>query len=239
MSNIALAQDQKQVVEMVRVLFPHLQDVSDVEVAKAIATARHLGLDPLRREVHFVPFKGRVQLVVGYLEYIKRAERSGKLNGWQVNVNGDTARVVIYRKDWDHPFEWEVSLQEVQKDTPTWKQMPQFMLKKVAISQAFRLCFPEELGHMPYTEGEVEEDYVEPERQEQEREVRKITEAQQKKIRVLLKDLGLKDRNEILSLISNIVGREIESSQDLTLQEASLVIDALTQELQNRQEVEQ
>ncbi len=236
MSNITLAQE-KQAVEMVRVLFPHLQDVPDIEVAKAIATARHLGLDPIKKEVHLVPFKGKVQLVVGYLEYIKRAERSGKLNGWQVNISGDTARVVIYRKDWEHPFEWEVSLQEVQKDTPTWRQMPQFMLKKVAISQAFRLCFPEELGHMPYTEaeGEIGEEYVET---EQHKDFRKITEAQQKKIRVLLKDLGLKDKGEILTLISNIVGREIESSQDLTLQEASLVIDTLTQELQNRQEVE-
>jgi len=238
MSNITLSQDQKHAVEMVRVLFPHLQDVPDVEVAKAIATARHLGLDPIKREVHLVPFRGKVQLVVGYLEYIKRAERSGKLNGWQVSISGDIARVTIYRKDWEHPFEWEVSLQEVQKDTPTWKQMPQFMLKKVAISQAFRLCFPEELGHMPYTEGEVGEEYVEPEQQEQ-REVRKMTEAQLKKMRVLLKELGLKDRGEILLLISNIIGREIESSQELTIEEASKVIDALTQELKNRQEVEQ
>lgn len=236
MSNITLSQEQKHAVEMVRVLFPHLQDVADVEVAKAIATARHLGLDPIKKEVHLVPFKGKVQLVVGYLEYIKRAERSGKLNGWQVSISGDIARVTIYRKDWEHPFEWEVSLQEVQKDTPTWRQMPQFMLKKVAISQAFRLCFPEELGHMPYTEGEIEEGYTEI---EQPKEVRRITEAQQKKIRVLLKDLGLKDRGEILLLISNIIGREIESSQELTIEEASKVIDALTEELKNRQEVEQ
>lgn len=239
MSNIALSQEQKHAVEMVRVLFPHLQDVPDIEVAKAIATARHLGLDPLRREVHFVPFKGRVQLVVGYLEYIKRAERSGKLNGWRVTIADNIARVVIYRKDWDHPFEWEVSLQEAQKDTPAWKQMPQFMLKKVAISQAFRLCFPEELGHMPYTDGEIGEEYAETEQPKEVKEVRKLTEAQQKKIRVLVKELGLKDRDEILSLISNIIGRSIESSQDLTLEEASKVIDALTQELQNRQEAEQ
>jgi hypothetical protein len=32
--------------------------------------------------------------------------------------------------------------------------MPRFMLKKVAIGQAFRLAFPEELGGMPYMEIE-------------------------------------------------------------------------------------
>ena len=35
-------------------------------------------------------------------------------------------------------------------------QKADFMIKKVAISQAFRLCFSDELGGMPYTKEEVE-----------------------------------------------------------------------------------
>lgn len=229
MSNIALTNEQKQVIELVRVLFPHLQDVADIEVAKAIATARHIGLDPLKRECHLVPYKGKVQIVVSYLEYIKRAERSGKLNGWKVEVQGDTARVTIYRKDWQYPFVWEVSLAEVQKDTPTWKQMPSFMLKKTAIAQAFRIAFPEELSHMPYTEEEIVQETIisEPETEYK----RMITEQQRKKLRALLNELGIKDRERILELVSNIVGRNVESSSELTLEEASAVIDALQKKL--------
>ena len=32
------------------------------------------------------------------------------------------------------------------------------MIKKVAMAQAFRLCFPDELGGMPYTSDEMTEE---------------------------------------------------------------------------------
>jgi phage recombination protein Bet len=152
----------KQVIQMIKLLYPHLEKamVPDVEILKALSLAKHLGLDPLKREVHFVPYKRRVQLIVSYLEYIKRAERSGKLDGWTVRFEGKSkknlkATVTIYRKDWAHPFEWTVYYEEVKKDTPTWQDMPLFMLRKVAICQAFRMAFPEETGSLPYEEAEI------------------------------------------------------------------------------------
>ena len=36
-----------------------------------------------------------------------------------------------------------------------WSEKPRTMLKKVCIAQAFRLCFPVELGGMPYTADEL------------------------------------------------------------------------------------
>lgn len=51
-----------------------------------------------------------------------------------------------------------------------------------------------------------------------------ITEKQQKKLFVLLKD---KSREERLKIVSSIIGRQIESSNDLTKAEASKIIDAL------------
>ncbi|MEM3426713.1 RecT family recombinase [Hydrogenobacter thermophilus] len=249
MSNIVLSQDQKQAVEMVRVLFPHLKDVPDVEVAKGIATARHLGLDPIRRECHLVPFKNSVQIVISYLEYIKRAERSGRLAGWEVQVGkdglGEFAEVVIHRKDWTYPFRWRVYLQEAQKNTPSWQQQPLFMLRKVAIAQGFRLAFPEELSHMPYTEEEIspqeipiqaQETSEEQEPQEQAKPVRMITDAQLRKLKAQLKELGITDREEARELIVSIIGREVESSKDLTIEEASQVISALEEEIKVRQE---
>jgi len=180
-------QEQQNIVELVRVLFPHLQGVSDLEIAKAIALARKLGLDPLRKEVHLVPFKGSVQLVVSYLEYIKRAERSGKLDGWEVRLGkdelGEYAEVEIFRKDWKHSLKWRAYLNEVKKDTPNWKAMPLFMLRKTAIAQAFRLAFPEETQELPLEEGEiVEYEAVE--------EVKTISEAQAKRLWIIAKTTG-------------------------------------------------
>jgi phage recombination protein Bet len=154
-------QEQQNLVEMIKVLFPQLREISDLEILKALALAKKLGLDPLKREVYFLPFKSTVQIVISYLEYVKRAERSGKLDGWTVKLGkdefGEFAEVEIYRKDWSNPFRWKVYLNEVRKDTPSWKTMPLFMLRKVAISQAFRLAFPEETSELPPEEGEVME----------------------------------------------------------------------------------
>jgi phage recombination protein Bet len=180
-------QEQQNLVELVKVLFPQLQGVSDLEIVKAIALAKKLGLDPLRKEVHLVPFKGSVQLVVSYLEYVKRAERSGKLDGWEVRLGkdelGEYAEVEIFRKDWKHSLKWRAYLHEVKKDTPNWKAMPLFMLRKTAIAQAFRLAFPEETQELPLEEGEiVEYETVE--------EVKTISEAQAKRLWVIAKAVG-------------------------------------------------
>lgn len=45
---------------------------------------------------------------------------------------------------------------------PLGTRMPKFMLRKVAIAQGFRLCFPDELGEMPYTADEITEGVVVP-----------------------------------------------------------------------------
>jgi phage recombination protein Bet len=181
-------QEQQNLVELVRVLFPQLQGVSDLEIAKAVALAKKLGLDPLRKEVHLVPFRGSVQLVVSYLEYIKRAERSGKLDGWEVRLGkdelGEYAEVEIFRKDWKHSLKWRAYLDEVKKDTPNWKVMPLFMLRKTAIAQAFRLAFPEETQELPLEEGEIVAEY------ETVEEVKTISEAQAKRLWVIAKAVG-------------------------------------------------
>lgn len=162
------------IVAQVKFLFPELEDISNEEIMKAIYLAKHYNLDPLKREVYFVPYnvyetdsktnrkilkRRTVQLVVSYLEYIKRAERSEKLDGWSIQIkqegNDSVAEVTIWRKDWNHPFTWNVYLSEVKKDTRSWRDMPRFMLRKVAIAQAFRIAFPEELAGMPYEEAEI------------------------------------------------------------------------------------
>jgi hypothetical protein len=67
------------------------------------------------------------------------------------------ARITIHRKDWQQPFVWEVAFSEYNKNQGLWKTMPEFMIKKIAIGQGFRLAFPNELGGMPYLQEEMED----------------------------------------------------------------------------------
>src|SRR3990167_818595 len=131
---------------------------TDQEVAMGLAIVKSLNLNPFLREVHFVKYdaKSKMSIIVGYEVYIKRAERNGKLDGRSAGINTaeNYSWVKIWRKDWKEPFEWQVNLGEFNKKQSTWNQIPSFMGRKVAIAQGFRLCFPDELGGLPYTEEE-------------------------------------------------------------------------------------
>lgn len=119
-------------------------------------------LNPFKREIYAVGYGNKFNIIVGYEVYLKRAARTGLLNGWHcvTNENGTKAKVTIYRKDWQYPFEHEVLLEEVKQNSPIWQKMQTFMMKKVCIEQGFRLCFPDEMGGMPYGEEEVPYDRV-------------------------------------------------------------------------------
>lgn len=126
-------------------------------------------LNPFLREVHLVPSldKGAKHWIalVGYEVYLRKAERTGKLDGWKAWTTGEgeslKAVLEIYRHDWNHPFVHEVhfaeAVQRLEDGSPSsfWKRMPTFQLRKVCISQGFRLCFPEELGGIPYEPAEL------------------------------------------------------------------------------------
>ena len=148
-----------------------------------IEIAAAMNLNPFLNEIHAISYNTKegpvFKCVTGYMVYIKRAERSGKLNGWEVSsqdVGGQmVSTVTIYRKDWEKPFRHSVRFNEVAQYTPDgnlsrlWRKMPAFMCEKACISQGFRLCFPDELAGMPYTKEELPEGVmlsaVQPEKQ--------------------------------------------------------------------------
>ena len=111
--------------------------------------------------------KNDMQPVTAYTVYLQRAQQSGKLNGWNIVIHEDESKkvtggkITIYRKDWDNPFEREVSWSEIvqtKKDgtvNKNWNDKPAFMTKKTLIAQGMRLCFPEDMGGMPYVDAEV------------------------------------------------------------------------------------
>ena len=130
-----------------------------------VATARECCLNPVKREVYAVVYNDyksgekKMNIITGYEVYLKRAERTGKLNGWECHTDGQgqqmKAVVTIDRKDWEHPFKHEVYMSEYNTGKSLWSTKPITMLKKVAMAQAFRLAFPDELGGMPYTSDEL------------------------------------------------------------------------------------
>ena len=166
----AVEADSKAVaVEYLRSMgmkLPQRYEAQFIELCKAYQ------LNPFKRECYAVGYGERWNIITGYEVYIKRAERTGKLDGWDCTVEGSgdgmVAKLTIYRKDWQHPFHHFVLYREAVQRTKDgsvnsmWAKMGSFMLRKVCIAQGFRLCFPDELGGMPYTPDELPEINVTP-----------------------------------------------------------------------------
>jgi len=129
------------------------------EQSEFIAICEAYGLNPFKREIYAVKFGGKCQIVVGYETYIKRAEMSGKLAGWQVWTEGEGqdmfGHILIYRIDWKEPFKLTLRYSECRNSkNQLWDSMPSWMLQVRTICRAFRLCFPDCAG-MPYIEDEI------------------------------------------------------------------------------------
>lgn len=141
-----------------------------------IAIATEFQLNPFKREIYCVPYgEGKyrkLSIITGYEVYLKRAERSGLLDGWNLETIGTgndmQSTITIYRKDRQHPVKKTVRYSEYVQTkhdgtiTKFWKEKPVTMIEKVATAQGFRLAFPDELGGMPYTADELPEEMTQP-----------------------------------------------------------------------------
>ena len=138
----------------------NLQKFTENEKAQFIDMCCAFGLNPIKREIYGIKYKGKngfpdtFNIVLGYEVYLKRAERTGQLDGYNVEVKklGEdmVATCTVYRKDWTHPFIHSVLLSEYHQHNKMWNEKPVTMIKKVAIEQSFRMCFPDEMGGLPY-----------------------------------------------------------------------------------------
>lgn len=177
MSNEIVKQDKVTDAELTMHLenLGLLKDLTSGEKNSYLQIAKAFNLNPFKREIHVSKYNGTMSIITGYEVYIKRAERTGQLDGWSVETKGTVAGgdlkaiITIHRKDRSHPFVWEAEYSEfvqmtsdyengkktgVMRPTKFW-QKATMMIKKVAISQGFRLCFSDELGGMPYTSDEM------------------------------------------------------------------------------------
>ena len=211
--------------------------------------ARALNLNPFLRQIYVIAYntqQGRkLSIVVSYMEYIKRALRTGLVDGWHAepvyDENGklDGSKITIFRKDWSTQFDWTVRFSEFDKKNSIWQQQPSFQITKVAISQGFRLCFPEETADLPLSDAENElvmareNATVEEEDKPKKKEKKETTPvnpalvANIHKISDYYKEKGLLSKPEMYQELSALCGREIKSAKDLTEEETNLIIENL------------
>lgn len=147
-------------------------NLSDNEKNQFLEIALAYNLNPFKREIYCIPYGDghyrKLSIITGYEIYLKRAERTGKLAGWETKFNDkyDQCTITIFRHDWKMPLIHDVFLKEYEqkfydkksdswKTNKMWTEKPITMLRKVAIAQGFRLAFPDELGGMPYTSDEL------------------------------------------------------------------------------------
>lgn len=156
-------------------LFSESINLTDQEKMLFLEIAKQSNLNPFKREIFVIKYKGKSEdhfsIITAYNVYIKRAELTGLLDGWNVNEIYDNkgkltgAKIIIYRKDFTHPFEWHVSFDEFcgyngyGTITKIWNKQGGFMIKKVCIGQGFRLAFPSAMGSLPYLQEELNEEF--------------------------------------------------------------------------------
>lgn len=151
------------------------------EVALFLNQCAMFQLNPFKREIYLIKYKDNepATFVVGYEVYLKRAERTrnwgGLSSGTEDGPDGKPIKAWadVFRKDWTRPLHHEVfydeyvglkdewvNNQRTGKKVPTrfWADKPKTMLKKVAIAQALRMAFPDEMAGMPYIEEEIHAD---------------------------------------------------------------------------------
>ena len=133
------------------------------ELKQFIMLCKIHNLNPLKKEIYAIKWGAQFQIVVNYYEYIKRAERTGLVDYYNVEVvyndNGaiDKAIFTGKRKDQSKEMIMVFPFKEWAKPQAVWKDKPHFMIEKVALANGLRRLFPNEIAELPYTQ---EEDYI-------------------------------------------------------------------------------
>jgi hypothetical protein len=114
-THIQILSEQKiqkeTIIEYLRTFGFHKM-LSEAEQNQFISTACANNLDPFKREIYIAVYgegtNRKVSILTGYQVYLKRAERTGNLDGWSARLEGSDeqmkAIVEIFRKDWSHSF---------------------------------------------------------------------------------------------------------------------------------------
>ena len=146
--------------------------VSDQEIVMFLNLCKAQRLNPFLREAYLIKYgSAPATMIVGKDVHVKRAARNPKFAGYDAGIivedmkgdmiyrNGSLALAhdaivggwcKVHIKDYDTTIDSEVSFSEycLMKDgkpASNWAKMPGTMIRKVAVSQALREAFPEDL----------------------------------------------------------------------------------------------
>ena len=211
--------------------------LTEQQTKQFLAVASAFGLNPWKREIYAVTFKGKngteMSVVTGYETYIKRAEANPNYDGYDIEFKGGFERktfqkqgeygpynvtevvpkgdvscvCTVYRKDRSHPVREEVFFDEYDQKNSMWKSKPRTMLKKVAIVSAFRKAFPFDLGGMPYTSDELPDNMTGADRLNAQGHVEVSVEEQEAALPPKSEPLNDKKRSDFLAMVSREANR--------------------------------
>ena len=143
-------------------------NVTDEEIVMFLKLCESQKLNPFLREVYLLKFdKNPATMVTGKDVFTKRAFQNPKFAGFQAGIivldkggeiqyrngsfklKGETITggwCKVFIKGYDVTIDAEVSMDEYGKTYGTWQTIPATMIRKVALVQALREAFPEDLG---------------------------------------------------------------------------------------------
>jgi hypothetical protein len=137
-----------------------------------LAIARAMKLNPILGELHVAEMGGVLVPVTDYKVYVDRAERSQRLEWWDVEESGDIilgsnwkqstykCTLLVKRRDWPRVWHYTVRFVEavgLKEGQPNsmWSKRPFFMTWKCAVA-GLRLILREDLGELPYIDAEID-----------------------------------------------------------------------------------
>ena len=139
--------------------------VSDREVFMFMKLCEAQKLNPFLREAYLVKYgSSPATIIVGKEAFTKKAFRNSRYEGHEVTSDGQvpdlTATAKVYVNGYKVPITVTVDYDEYAAKNSSgqpnamWASKPKTMLKKVALVQALREAFPEDLGGL-YSEEEI------------------------------------------------------------------------------------
>jgi phage recombination protein Bet len=145
------------------------EKVTDKELKLFLELCKAQKLNPFLKEAYLIKFGNDANIITGKDVFLKRARANDSFRGFKAGIIVQSERGIekregtfylkgqenlvggwasVYIKDWDVPFDHTVALTEFNKGTATWKNMPAVMIRKVALVQALREAFPDDLSQL-------------------------------------------------------------------------------------------
>lgn len=152
-----------------------LSDVDPMEKKKFLTLCVINKLNPFKNQVYAIPrnskqkdwtWKKILTITIAYTTFLERAEDSWMLSGWNVIIKKENGKVMgwkitIYRKDWNHPFEYEADIADmINADNSIWNSKPEAMVRKQLIRIWFSLAFPENCATLDVESRQIEEQAI-------------------------------------------------------------------------------